>query len=425
MQAPITNRLRQICADKYAHIAANKLRLPQMELENLALAAPAPRGFYRALQEKAQQGEFALIAEIKRASPSKGLIREDFDPSALARAYKEGGACCLSVLTDSPYFMGEDSHLPAARQAVDLPVLRKDFILDPYQIIEARALGADAILLIMAALTDSQAQNLLASAKQWGMDILVEVHDADEMARALLLDTPLIGINNRNLKTLEIDLQTSLTLAPLLPADKLLVAESGITGHQDLLRLRNGGAKAFLVGETLMRQKDVRAATQALLRGKLTHFDAQGRPQMVDISAKAPSQRHALARAIVTMQPTTLEALQTGTLYKGNALQVAELAGIMGAKRTAELIPLCHPLPLTAVNLTITPLQSGDGVEIIAQTKVTATTGVEMEALTAVSIAALTLYDMAKALDRSLVIKEICLLEKTGGRSGDFKKESG
>ena len=261
----MTDVLARICADKRALVAARQAARPLAEVEAAAKAADGPRGFAAALARTHAEGHYALIAEIKKASPSKGLIRQDFDPPALARAYAAGGATCLSVLTDEPYFQGRDEYLLAARAAVSLPVLRKDFMLTPYQIAESRALGADCILIIMAALDDVEAAELTDAARHWGMDALIEVHDAEELERALKLDAVLLGVNNRNLKTLAIDLATTEELAKRVPPDRLLVAESGLYSPADMARMAAAGARAYLIGESLMRQDDVTAATRAIL----------------------------------------------------------------------------------------------------------------------------------------------------------------
>ncbi len=257
--------LAKIEAYKREEIAAAKRVRPLAVVEREAKAASGPRGFLRAIEQKLAGDNFALIAEIKKASPSRGLIREDFDPPALAQAYEAGGAACLSVLTDAPSFQGDLNHLRQARAATALPVLRKDFMYDTYQVAEARAAGADCILIIMASVDDACAADLEAAAADLGMDVLVEVHDADELGRAILLKSRLIGINNRNLKTFETTLGTSEHLARSIPADHVIVGESGIFTPTDIERLSKSGISTFLVGESLMRQADVTAATRALL----------------------------------------------------------------------------------------------------------------------------------------------------------------
>jgi indole-3-glycerol phosphate synthase len=422
--------LTEICAEKRAEVARARALHPEAALLARLPEAPAVRPFAAALKRAIARGRAGLIAEIKKASPSGGLIRPDFDPAALARAYQAGGATCLSVLTDAPYFQGSTADLAAARAAVALPVLRKDFLLDPYQVIESRVIGADCVLLIIAALPDALARELAAAAGELGLDVLVEVHNRAELDRALALDAGLIGINNRNLRTLQTDLATTEALAPLVPKGRLIVAESGIRHPEDLDRLAAVGAGAFLVGEALMREEDVAAATRRLLclphaptRGRpdLTHLDAAGHARMVDVGGKAESERVAVAGARVRMRPETLARITAGDLPKGDVLASARIAGIMAAKRTAELIPLCHPLALTSVAVDLACDAERSVVEITATCKLTGRTGVEMEALMAASVAALTIYDMCKAIDRYMVVTDLRLLRKTGGKSGTWE----
>ncbi len=256
--------LERIKTYKLAEVAARKRGRPILTVEEAALAAQPPRGFAAALRDAAATG-YGLIAEIKKASPSKGLIRKDFDPPTLARAYAAGGATCLSVLTDEPSFMGADSYLLAASAATALPCLRKDFLYDTYQVVESRALNADCVLIIMASVSDAQAAELEACAVGLGMDVLIEVHDRAELDRAILLKSPLIGINNRNLHTFEVTLDTTRELARHVPADRVIVSESGLYRPEDLADLALYGARCFLIGESLMRQADVMAATKAIL----------------------------------------------------------------------------------------------------------------------------------------------------------------
>jgi indole-3-glycerol phosphate synthase len=262
----MANKLDEICANKRVEVANRKTLHSLTDLDRLAAAQTAPRGFRAALDVKAATG-FGLIAEIKKASPSKGLIRADFRPAEHAAAYEAGGAACLSVLTDAPYFQGHEEYLAAARAACSLPVLRKDFMVDPWQVAEARAIGADAILIIVAALDDTEMQEIEAAAIERGMDVLVETHDAEELDRALRLRSRLIGVNNRNLKDFTVDFARTYELVGRAPKGCTFVAESGLSSHADLVAMAEHGVRCFLVGESLMRADDVEAATRALLEG--------------------------------------------------------------------------------------------------------------------------------------------------------------
>lgn len=590
------NMLDRIIAHKHTEVKNAKANLPLADVEAEARQAAPPRGFIDAITNAHLRGSPALIAEIKKASPSKGLIREDFDPGSLARAYEAGGATCISVLTDVAFFQGHPVYLKEVSQAASLPVLRKDFMIDPYQVVEARAWGADCILIIMAALDDETADLLTNLARDWGMDVLIEVHNRQELERALKLDSALIGINNRNLQTFDIKLEVTEGLAPLIPHDRIVVSESGIFHHEDLIRLNRVGVKTYLVGECLMRQDDVAAATQTLLgrqaggtdgghvagqagaqkaaavaeesedpdphdagsggevsgadfqaavqelgamigatvgvpegkaampkpaaaseheaaavkarpaepmarspkahspetqspqvqspkagaqspavmakapeaaqespqhsqgthmhppaedggrersvasqrapseepdagervgdepAARLSHVNEAGAAHMVDISDKSVTSREAVAEGYVVMQPETLAQIQQNAMKKGDVLAAARLAGIMAAKKTSDLIPLCHPLQITGVDVEFSPFsQPATGIHVTARVKVNGKTGVEMEALTAVTVACLTIYDMAKAIDKGMTFSGIRLLEKSGGKSGLYR----
>ncbi|WP_158743449.1 indole-3-glycerol phosphate synthase TrpC [Acidisphaera sp. L21] len=265
MDQAMPDVLARICSDMMREVAERRVAYPIETLRRKITDAGSPRGFANALKEAVASGRCGLIAEVKKASPSAGLIRPDFDPAAIAQAYEHAGATCLSVLTNAPYFQGEIAHLKTARAATRLPVLRKDFMVDPWQIYESRAMGADCVLIIMAAVTNAMAIEMEGIARSLEMDVLVEVHDQAELDRALGLQTPLIGVNNRNLKTMRTDLQTTIDLAPFVPPDRLLITESGIRDHHDVHRLGEVGAQCLLVGESLLRQADIGQAVHALL----------------------------------------------------------------------------------------------------------------------------------------------------------------
>ncbi len=262
--------LEDIKAYKLEDVAARKEARPIAEIEAAARAATPVRNFAEALRVKATTGGYGLIAEIKKASPSKGLIREDFDPAAIAAAYEKGGAACLSVLTDGPSFQGDDSYIELARGACALPALRKDFLYDPWQVAESRALGADCVLIILSSVSDAQAAELEEAAIAWGMDVLIETHSAEEIDRAKLLKSKLVGINNRDLHTFTTDLQTTRKLARGVPGDRMIISESGLSSRQDLASLASVGVRCFLIGETLMREENIETATRALLRSPWT-----------------------------------------------------------------------------------------------------------------------------------------------------------
>lgn len=269
----MTDILERICAHKRNHVAAQRSLIPLKQREREAVKAPPVRRFIQTLSLHRKTNPYTIIAEIKKASPSQGVIRQNFDPLSLAKAYVEAGAACLSVVTDQPYFQGEDEHLITIRKATPLPILRKDFLLDPYQIVESRALGADCVLIILAAVDDETAMSLISTAHTYELDVLIEVHDPVELQRALQLPIQLIGINNRNLKTLSVNLSTTERLAPLIPSDRLVVSESGFSTRSDLERIKAVGVDCFLIGESLLRQNHISNALHTLLKKQIQCHD--------------------------------------------------------------------------------------------------------------------------------------------------------
>jgi indole-3-glycerol phosphate synthase len=419
----MTTKLQEIINYKKEEFSYRKEHTDESELNLSIDKQEKPRGFIKKLNNLKKLN---LIAEIKKASPSKGLIRKDFDPVELAMCYENGNASCLSVLTDERYFQGHNSYINQIKSNVKLPILRKDFIVDPWQIKESRSLGADCILLIMAALSLDDALLLENEAMDYGMDVLAETHTIEEIHMANKLKTKLIGINNRNLKTMEVDINTSLLLKKHIDPNKIIVAESGLKNHADLLLFKKNNIHNFLIGESLMKQQNHNSSNKKIIRSiklkqdKLTHFDEDGNPSMVDINSKDMTKRIAIATGKIKMQSETLKKILNIKIKKGDVLTIAKIAGIMAAKKTEQLIPLCHSIPLSYVNVDLSPDTDNSCVNIRAEASLVGKTGVEMEAFTAVTIASLTIYDMCKSIDREMEITDIKLIHKSGGKSGEF-----
>ncbi|MCH9781036.1 MAG: cyclic pyranopterin monophosphate synthase MoaC [Alphaproteobacteria bacterium] len=415
VMAQKATEVEQLCRDN-----ADKRFAALMERQ------PPPRPFHDALLPSRRH----IVAEIKPASPSAGIINSTVAPAAQAAIYAEAGASCLSVLTDATHFHGSLDHLVAARTACALPVLRKDFICHPIQVDEARAFGADAVLLIVKAVPEPVAHAVMTRAGELGMDILVEVNTAADVTIAKQLGARLILINNRNLETLEVDSQASVKLAPLFDdPDQIVIAASGYVDRDGLdATTAQSGINRFLIGEMLMRTTTPAEALRHLLdenpavpaKPTMTHLNPAGEAHMVDVGHKVAGHRRAIAAAKVTMSAEALTLLRENGLKKGDALASARIAGIMAAKKTSERIPLCHPIPISKISVDFAFLDACS-LSVKVECHTFGQTGIEIEALDAASAAALTVYDMIKSVDRGAVISDLRLLEKAGGKSGHWQ----